>query len=162
MTTEEKMELANTHARDSKLIENYVASKQKWIDKVSDTCAFEESVYKVKPQNRDKFNIGDKLVNKEAEGEENPIRFELTSIIDEAVKLDDCWDCSLKELYEQYIHIEDVLWYFEKYNCITKSWKLITFSRFTLSEADNLFTSSCNITKWRPMYALGFTLNENE
>lgn len=160
MTLEEKIEVIKAYA-EGKAVEVYDKYSNEWFAKEHNAWDFDVYKYRIKPDETTKFKVGDKLVDKGADGEENPIRFELTSIVDGIVKLDDCWDCSLEELYERYISVEDVLWYFEIYDYGNKTWRLLTDRRFTIREANDLFASSHDTSKWRPMYSLGFALKDN-
>nr|DAK13451.1 MAG TPA: hypothetical protein [Caudoviricetes sp.] len=156
MTLEEKIEVIKAFS-EGKLVEIYTIHGR-WETKVNDVWDFKKCIYRIKPQ----FKIGDKLVDKRADGEENPCRFELTSITNEGAKLDDCWDCTIEELYKYYTFVDDVLWYFEHYDCTAQTWRRLTDRRFTISEVKDKFESNYNKNTLRPMYALGFALNENK
>lgn len=131
-------------------------AEEDWEDKNTYTFNFTKYTYRIKPSS--KFKVGDKVILKEAEGVANPLISEITQMNNEKAMLYDCWEYSLQELHTNYVNIEDVLWYFEIYDYVTKTWKLIADRRFTIKEADEEFASSHDTTKWRPMYALGFAL----
>ena len=132
--------------------------EEDWEDLKTSELDFELYTYRVKPNSR--LEVGNKIVLISDEGA-TPDVFELTRLDDGKAMVDGYIECSLKELYECYISVENVLWYFETYDYVTKKWKLITSSRFTIKEADGLFAISHNIAKWRPLYPLGFALKEN-
>lgn len=161
MTTEEKIEVIKAFS-EGKPVEIYTASGE-WETKVIDAWDFKKCIYRVKPEEpAPKFKVGDKVVLISNEGKACPPISSLTKLYDDTVYLSYYGKCSLQELHTYYINIEGVLWYFEIYDCVTKTWRLITSSRFTIKEADKEFASSLHITKWRPVYALGFALNENK
>nr|DAO57086.1 MAG TPA: hypothetical protein [Caudoviricetes sp.] len=135
-------------------------AEEDWKDRDTYSFNFSRYTYRIKPNS--KFKVGDKVILKEAEGVANSLILKITQMNNEIAMLDDCWERSIQELHADYINIEDALWYFETYDYSTKKWKLITSSRFTIKEADDLFGSSHNTSKWRPMYSLGFALNENK
>ena len=134
--------------------------EEDWKDKDTYTFNFTAYTYRIKPN--PKFKVGDKVVLISNEGKACPPISSLTKLYDDTVYLSYYGKCSLQELHTYYINIEDVLWYFETYDYTTKKWGLVTAWRFTIKEADKEFASSHHITKWRPMYALGFALNENK
>ncbi|QPH88712.1 hypothetical protein [Campylobacter concisus] len=159
MTTEGKMEVIKAFS-EGKPVEIYTIHGW-WETKVNDVWDFQKCIYRIKPEETaPKFKVGDKIVLIRDEGKASPIINTLTEMCNDRVRLNSCSELSLRELCERYTSVENVLWYFETYDCTTKKWGLITAWRFTIKEADKEFASSHHITKWRPMYALGFALKE--
>lgn len=161
MTLEEKMEVIKAFS-EGKAVEIYSEYSEKWLDKRFDVWDFEEQKYRIKPEETAKFKAGDVLLAKKGEHQANPTRFEVTNI-----KLGHyCFKYHLGapiiDVDKNYINERDALWYFEIYDYGTKTWELIANRRFTIKEADEEFASCCDTTKWRPMYALGFALNEDK
>ena len=159
MTLEEKIEVIKAYAED-KPVEVYVKSINQWINKSENRWDFEEGIYRIKPNETTKFKVGDKVVLKEAEGVANPAMVTLTKLQDGEAEMDGFWRQPISELNAKYISVNNVLWYFEIYDYVTKTWKLIPDRRFPIEEADNKFASNHDTVGWRPMYALGFALKE--
>lgn len=58
---------------------------------------------------------------------------------------------------EKFIRVLDVLWYFEEYDFMNRTWSQ-TKNRHTLDEMNKLYASYHDTAVWKPMYSLGFAL----
>lgn len=161
MTLEEKVKLITAY-HNKEIVERLFEydGEEKWQPVSFEVWNFDVGKYRIRPISEPKFKVGDKVVDKRAEGQESPIRFEVTSITDGVAKLDDCWDVSIEELYKHYTFVNDVLWYFETYDSLTQTWKMITDRRFSLSEVSDRFKYEYEHDTLRPLYALGFALSK--
>ena len=99
MTTEEKVELITTYAKDKKLVEVYDENTDSWMIKVFDIWDFEGGKYRIKSKIETKFKAGDVLVCKTAENMLNPTRFLVKKVYDdEYVYAIECRGDDLKDL----------------------------------------------------------------
>lgn len=133
-----------------------------WEDLETGELDFGMYEYRIKPNDNPdaRFQIGDKLVDRRVEGQDSPLRFELTSIDDKMAKLDGCWDVPLDELYKHYTFVNDVLWYFETYDFSASTWRMITDRRFAICDISDKFKYDYDRGTLRPLYALGFALSK--
>lgn len=88
MTTEEKVELITTYAKDKKLVEVYDENTDSWMIKVFDIWDFEGGKYRIKSKIESKFKAGDVLVCKTAENMLNPTRFLVKKVFDDEYELE--------------------------------------------------------------------------
>lgn len=159
MTLEEKIKIITAY-HNKEIVERLYeyGGVEVWRQVGLDAWNFELEQYRIRPISEPKFKVGDKVVDKRAEGQESPIRFEVTSITDGIAKLDDCWEVPLDELHKFYTFVDDVLWYFEHYDSTAQTWRMITDRRFAISNASKEFDYDYEHGTLRPLYGLGFAL----
>ena len=138
MTLKEKVEVITAYA-EGKPIEVYNEDEDIWEAKIYDDWNFEEGKYRKKPEAAAKFNVGDNLVFKMDENKVGPVIYKVIGVKENFYDFYNTSPYTKNEAEQDFINVRDVLWYFEIYDYVTKTWKLLTYRRFTISEADSEF-----------------------
>lgn len=160
MTTEEKVELITTYAKNKKLVEVYDNNTESWTNKVFDIWDFEGGKYRITYKIGPKFKAGDVLVSKTAENMLNPTLFLVKEVYDDEYVLEGSTITDREVIEDMFVSEKDVLWYFEFYDYASKEYSLSS-TRNTIEKADKDFAPYHDTVKWQPMYLLGFRLKEN-
>ena len=163
MTLEEKIKIITAY-HNKEIVERLINAdgEEKWVPVTFDVWNFDFDKYRIRPISEPKFKVGDKVVDKRAEGQESPSRYEVTSITDGVALLDDCWEVPLDELHKYYTFADDVLWYFEVYDSSAQTWRMLVDRRYSISNASNSFKYDYEHGTLRPLYGLGFALTKKQ
>ena len=160
ITLEEKIEVIKAYAEGNP-IEYFSKFHNNWFDKIHNIWDLEEGKYRIKPTKATaKFNVGDNLVFKMDENKVGPVIYKVIGVKENFYDFYNISSYTRNEAEQDFINVRDVLWYFEIYDYVTKTWKLLTYRRFTISEADSEFGVQHDTLSWKPMYNLGFKLKE--
>lgn len=161
MTTRDKIEVMDAYEKDG-ILERCLKGSMEWEQVIEPVWNWEKYVYRIIPKKR-KFEEGDKVIEKDAqmlslEGEndnyiwtvkgytqEGEVEFKGGAIIPE------------NQVCQEYIKIDDALWYWE-YRDENGKWKM-TFERSTADGLNlNVMDTYCELSTATPIYALGFRL----
>lgn len=161
MTTRDKIEVMDAYEKDG-ILERCLKGSMDWERVLEPVWNWEKYVYRIIPKKR-KFEEGDKVIEKDAqmlslEGEndnyiwtvkgytqEGEVEFKGGAIIPE------------NQVCQEYIKIDDALWYWE-YRDENGKWKM-TFERSTVDGLNlNVTDAYCELSTATPIYALGFRL----
>lgn len=160
MTLEEKFELLKAY-KEGKRVEVYDTMSNKWCEKIHDIWDFKYGQYRIKSTHTFKFKVNDNLVYRGDANTPSPTIYTVMNVDNNGYTLNmGEFEKSPSIIEKEYISERDVLWYFEIYDYVTKTWKLLTYRRFTISEADSEFGVQHDTLSWKPMYNLGFKLKE--
>ena len=164
MTTRDKIEVMDAYEKDG-ILERCLKDSMDWEQVIEPVWNWEKYVYRIIPKKR-KFEEGDKVIEKDAqmlslEGEndnyiwtvkgytqEGEVEFKGGAIIPE------------NQVCQEYIKIDDALWYWE-YRDENGKWKM-TFERSTVDGLNlNVTDAYCELSTATPIYALGFRLPDD-
>ena len=164
MTTRDKIEVMDAYEKDG-ILERCLKGSMDWEQVIEPVWNWEKYVYRIIPKKR-KFEEGDKVIEKDAqmlslEGEndnyiwtvkgytqEGEVEFKGGAIIPE------------NQVCQEYIKIDDALWYWE-YRDENGKWKM-TFERSTVDGLNlNVTDAYCELSTATPIYALGFRLPDD-
>lgn len=159
MTTEEKVELITTYAKNKRLVEVYDNNTQSWIRKVFDIWDFEGAKYRIKTKIETKFKAGDVLVCKTAENMLNPTRFLVKKVFDDEYELESSTITDREVIEDMFVSEREVLWYYEVYAYTSKKYIMYP-TRDTMDEMDKEFGTNHDTLDWIPIYTLGFRLKQ--
>lgn len=171
MTHDEMIKLIEAHEKGERL-EYKPKNKKDWHslpkqDKNFDFAGFD---YRIKPKEEPKFKVGDTIIKKEFADliMFNPSDLlEVKHISTDEVHLDQFYDKYSTELYihevnENYINVDDCLWYWEGFNPYAGKWETSTTRYTKRGFMDYLKTYSLLYEDLQPLYALGFRLPKDE
>lgn len=158
MTLEEKLKVIKAFS-EGKPVEIYTIHGW-WEPKVQDVWDFNKCIYRVKPEASAKFKAGDIVVRECDEDWMMPDRRTIEKLKDGICYFADGSNMEIEDLERYYINEQDVLWYFEIYDYMSKKY-IMNPTRATTAEMDKEHAGHHDTLRWEPIYALGFKLKEN-
>nr|DAW42098.1 MAG TPA: hypothetical protein [Caudoviricetes sp.] len=164
MTTRDKIEVMDAYEKDG-ILERCLKGSMDWERIVEPVWNWEKYVYRIIPKKR-KFEEGDKVVEKDAqklplEGENDNYIWTVKGYTQEGeVEFKGGVIIPENQACEEYVKIDDALWYWE-YRDENGKWKM-TFERSTVDGLNlNVTDAYCELSTATPIYALGFRLPDD-
>jgi len=164
MTTRDKIEVMDAYEKDG-ILERCLKGSMDWEQIVEPVWNWEKYVYRIIPKKR-KFEEGDKVIEKDAqmlslEGENNNYIWTVKGYTQEGkVEFKGGAIMPENQVCEEYVKIDDALWYWE-YRDENGKWKM-TFERSTVDGLNlNVTDAYCELSTATPIYALGFRLPDD-
>nr|DAJ31651.1 MAG TPA: hypothetical protein [Caudoviricetes sp.] len=147
------------------ILERCLKGSMDWEQIVEPVWNWEKYVYRIIPKKR-KFEEGDKVIEKDAqmlslEGENNNYIWTVKGYTQEGkVEFKGGAIMPENQVCEEYVKIDDALWYWE-YRDENGKWKM-TFERSTVDGLNlNVTDAYCELSTATPIYALGFRLPDD-
>ena len=163
MTTRDKIEVMDAYEKDG-ILERCLKGSMDWERVAEPVWNREKYVYRIIPKKR-KFEEGDKVIEKDAqmlplEGENDNYIWTVKGYTQEGeVEFKGGVIMPENQVCEEYVKIDDALWYWE-YRDENGKWKM-TFERSTVDGLNlNVTDAYCELSTATPIYALGFRLPE--
>ena len=164
MTTRDKIEVMDAYEKDG-ILERCLKGSMDWEQVIEPVWNWEKYVYRIIPKKR-KFEEGDKVVEKDAqklplEGENDNYIWTVKGYTQEGeVEFKGGVIIPENQACEEYVKIDDALWYWE-YRDENGKWKM-TFERSTVDGLNlNVTDAYCELSTATPIYALGFRLPDD-
>ena len=161
MTTRDKIEVMDAYEKDG-ILERCLKGSMDWERVLEPVWNWEKYVYRIIPKKR-KFEEGDKVIEKDAqmlslEGENDNYIWTVKEYTQEGeVEFKGGAIIPKNQVCQEYIKIDDALWYWE-YRDENGKWKM-TFERSTVDGLNlNVTDAYCELSTATPIYALGFRL----
>lgn len=164
MTTRDKIEVMDAYEKGA-ILERCLKGSMDWERVVQPAWNWEKYVYRIIPKKR-KFEEGDKVIEKDAqmlplEGENDNYIWTVKGYTQEGeVEFKGGTIMPENQVCEEYVKIDDALWYWE-YQDENGKWKM-TFERSTRDGLNlNVTDAYCELSTATPIYALGFRLPDD-